>query len=381
MRVRTPVVAMGSVILAASVAVALDRGVLGGAGPAESPDSSPAPFLLGWTGEVAPPPGLFEPARETGGTAVDPRTGWVYAATAEGRVVCLVSGRVRWDVDVGGPVRAAPALFEEQLVVGTGEGVLVSLNKVTGAFLGRAVLGEELVTTPQVVRGVDETVWAFVGSSGESVFAVDLGLGQKLWRAHRDAPTPFSAHGFATPVVTDSAVYVAFADGFVEARELTTGKQLWEQRISPRDDLVDVDALAFDGVRLFAASSSGGVFAIDPVHGGTLWRGELRGAARLCVDGARLYAVAPGLVRAFRTGDGAKLWSYVSGERMGGTPVVVGDTVMVPEDDGPLRFFSPEQGVLLGQLPVAAASSPAVDGRLAYLLSTSGRVYSLAGVR
>ena len=99
------------------------------------------------------------------------------------------------------------------------------------------------------------------------------------------------------------------------------------------------------------------------------------------VDGARLYAVAPGIVRAFRTGDGAKLWSYATGERMGQTPVVMGDAVLVAEDDGPLRFLSPQTGLLLGQLPVSAASSPAVDGRLAYLLSTSGRVYSLAGAR
>jgi outer membrane protein assembly factor BamB len=381
LRVRSTLLVAGAMCGLSSFARGLEAGVLAGRGPAESVSSAVAPFLMGWTAEVATPPGLFEAARETGGVAVDPRTGWVYVGTAEGRVLCLDAGKVRWDVDAAGPVRAAPALFEEQLVVGTGEGVLVRINKVTGAFLGRAVLGEELVTTPVVVRGVDETVRVFVGSSGESVFAVDLELGQKLWKAHRDAPTPFSAHGFATPVVTEDRVFAAFADGWVEARELTTGKQLWEQRLSPRDDLVDVDALAWDGVRLFAASSAGGVFALDPSHGGTLWRGELRGAGRLQVDGARLYAVAPGLVRAFRTGDGAKLWSYATGERMGQTPVVLGDAVLVAEDDGPLRFLSPQTGLLLGQLPVSAASSPAVDGRLAYLLSTSGRVYSLAGAR
>ncbi|MFM2152284.1 MAG: hypothetical protein RL199_719 [Pseudomonadota bacterium] len=381
MQWRSSLVALGGLCLTASGVRALDGSFLAGRGPAEGSPSSVAPYALGWTAEVAPPPGLLEAARETGGVAVDARTGWVYAGTAEGRLVCLVDGRVRWDVDVAGPVRAAPALFEEQVVVGTGEGVLLTLNKVTGAFLGRTLLGEELVTTPVVVRGVDETVRAFVGSSGESVFAVDLGLGQKLWRAHRDAPTPFSGHGFATPVVTETAVFAGFADGVVEARELTTGKVLWEQKISPRDDLVDVDALAWDGVRLFAASSSGGVFALDPAHGGTVWRGELRGAGRLAVDGARLYAIAPGLVRAFRTGDGAKLWSHVTGERMGATPVVVGNAVAVAEDDGPLRFFSPESGAFLGQLPVPATASPAVNGRLAYLLSTSGRVYSLAGTR
>jgi outer membrane protein assembly factor BamB len=378
---RSSLVALGALSLTGAAPRALDGGVLSGRGPVEGSSAAVAPYALGWTTEVAPPPGLFEGAKETGGVAVDPRTGWVYAGTGEGRLHCLVDGRVRWDVDVGGPVRAAPALFEEQVVVGTAEGVLLTLNKVTGAFVGRTLLGEELVTTPVVARGVDDTVRAFVGSSAESVFAVDIVLGQKLWRAHRDAPTPFSAHGFATPVVTDSVVFAGFADGFVEARELATGKSLWEQKISPRDDLVDVDGLAWDGVRLFAASSSGGVFALDPVHGGTVWRGELRGAGRLAVDGARLYAVAPGLVRAFRTGDGARLWSFATGERMGLTPVVVGDAVAVGEDDGPLRFFSPATGAFVGQLPVSATSSPAVEGRLAYLLSTSGRVYSLAGTR
>jgi len=327
------------------------------------------------------PSGLLRTPQETGGVAVDGRTGWVYVGTSEGRVLCLVEGRVRWDVDVGGPVRASPTLFEERLVVGTGEGVLVSLNKVTGERLGRVLLAEELVTRPVVARGEDGIARAFVGSSGESLFAVDVELGQKLWRAHRDAPTPFSAHGFAAPVLLGDVVFAGFADGVVEAREVATGKVPWERRLSPSGDLVDVDGLATDGVRLFAASASGGLFALDPSTGGTRWREPMRGAGRVSVDGARVFVSGPGMVRAFRTGDGVPLWSVVTGERMNGSPVVAGEAVAAAEDDGPVRLFDPASGRAIGQLPVAAADAPATLGRAMFLLSNSGRVYSLAIVR
>lgn len=380
-------IAAASVGLVCAVAFASpdepSPGILSGMGPSAPATPLSRPYILGWEAAVSSAPGLLRSAYEPGGVAVDPRTGWVYAATREGRLVCLEGGVRRWDVDLGGSLFAAPAVFEDSVVAGTGEGVLVVLNKVTGERRGRAVLGEELVTAPVIVRPAKGAPRAYVGSSADTLFAVDLDLGQRLWRAHRDAPTPFSVHGFAKPVVTPEAVYVAFADGWVEARSAVDGQLRWEKKLSPPGDLIDVDALGTNGQLLFAASASGGVYALELATGAIVWRQPMPGAGRLKVDGASVFAVAPGVIRSLRAGDGKLVWAASFGTRMGTTPVVAEGLVVVAEEDGPMFFFDERAGTPLASFGTGAGfeTGPACSGRVLYALSNGGRVYSLSLIR
>jgi outer membrane protein assembly factor BamB len=374
----------GALVAAPALAQSFDRGgFLAGEGPSSFAPPVERPFMLGWEAAVSHPPGLLKTAYEPGGVAADPRTGWVYVATRDGRVVCLDGGRTRWEVEVGGALKAAPAVFEESVVVGTGQGVLAVLNKVTGERRSRAVLGEALVTTPLVVRAEDGKARAYVGSTADSVFAVDLELGQKLWRAHRDPPAPFSVTGFARPVLAAGALYLAFADGWVEARDPVSGQLRWDKRLSPAGGLSDVDALATNGQLRFAASASGGVYGLSLESGAIAWRTPMPGAGRLQVDGAMVYAIAPGLVRGLRAGDGRTVWSTRFGARMASTPMVVEHLVVVAEDDGALCFVDDRTGAPVGRFETGAGfeTSPARNGRVLYALSNGGRVYSMSIVR
>ena len=379
---------MLAALLAASVsslasASVVEQGLLGGQGPESFAPSGAAPYMLGWEAEVSRPPGLLKTGYEPGGLAVDPRTGWVYVATRDGRVVCLDGGTRRWEVEVATRLTAAPTVFEESVLVGTGQGVLVVLNKVSGERRSRAVLGEAIVTAPLVESLPSGGARVYVGTVADSVYAVDLALGQKLWRAHRDAPSPFSMHGFARPVLVNGAIHLAYADGYVEARDPAKGTLKWERKLSPAGDLIDVDALATNGQLLFAASASGGVYALSLENGSIEWRAPLAGAGRLKVDGAMIYAVTPGVLHALRAGDGKAVWRGDFGSRMASTPTVIEHLVVVAEDDGPLFFFDDRTGAPQGVFRTGAGgeTSPATTGRVLFALSNGGRVYSMSIVR
>lgn len=360
-----------------------DGSLLTGDGPRTTAVPIARPYFLGWDAEVTHPAGILRTSLEPGGVAVDPRSGWVYASTRDGRVVCLDGGVQKWEVEVGGALLAAPTVWEDSVIVGTGEGVLAVLNKVSGERRARAILGEELVTSPVVVRTKDGPVRAYVGSSQDSLFAVDLELGQKLWRAHRDQPAPFTIRGFARPVVTEKAVFAGFADGYLEALDPATGQVKWEKKLSPPGDLVDVDALATNDQLLFAASYSGGVYGLDPATGTIAWRTPMSGAGRLRVDGANVVAVAPGVVQSLRTGDGKIVWKFTFGTRMAATPAVSEHLVAVSEDDGPIYFLDSHSGAPMGLFRSGSGfdSPPAIGGRILVALSNGGRVYSMSLVR
>lgn len=354
------------------------RSILGGGGPTTTGTPRSQPYILGWSTAVSPPPGVLQNSVQSGGVAVDARTRWVYAATHDGEVVCIVDGVVKWKTSVGGAVFAPPTLHRELVVVPTAEGVLFTLNAVTGAVVSRAILGEELLTKPRIVETFQRVI-ALVGSSAETLFAVDLEYGQKLWQSHRDPPGGFSLRGFARPVVHEGAVFAGFADGWVQSLDLETGEMRWERQLSPSGDQVDVDALATDGVRLYAASASGGVYAMNPADGTILWRTALATPVTLALDGSTLYVGAPGELHALRSFDGKRGWTVTFGR---GAPLdlqVSEGLVVFAELDGPMFFVDKRTGNPEGSFAPGDGfgAPPAVSGNVVYALSNGGRVYSM----
>lgn len=356
----------------------LSRNILGGGGPTSTAAPRSQPYIPGWSVPVAPPSGLLETPEQSGGVAVDARTRWVYAGTDDGEVVCIVDGKIRWRTAVGSAVSAPPTLHRELLVVPTREGVLVSLNAVTGAIFSRAILGEELITRPKIVETLKHVV-ALVGSSAETLFAVELDRGQKLWSAQRESPGGFSLRGFARPVVLDGVVFAGFADGWVQALDFDTGAVRWERQLSPSADQVDVDALASDGVRLYAASASGGVYALSLDQGTVLWRTPVSTPVSLALHGSTLYVGAPGQVLALRSFDGRPGWRFSFGEGGPSELHISEGLVIFSELDGPLYFVDARSGRPEGLFSPGDgfASPPAVAGNALFALSNGGRVYSL----
>lgn len=338
------------------------------------------PYFVTFSYEATPRRGLLTQRREPGGVVTDPRTGWVYVATRQGRVICLAEGEERWSVDAGGEFLAPPEVFEESLVVGNDEGVVFVFNKVTGELRTRALLGEELITQPVVVRLEDGPPIAYFGSSADSLFAVDIDLGERLWRAHRDPPAGFTIRGFARPVLGEGILFLGFADGFIEARDPISGLVQWERRVSPPGDQIDVDALAWDEGVLYAASYSGGVYALSPANGETLWRTPLPGAARLKTAAGRIFAVSPGEVVGLRPERGDIAWRFRFDDlRIGTDPVVLAGLLVIAQEEGALYFLDARTGAPEGIFTTGAgfSSPPAGTGAALYALSNGGRLYGM----
>jgi outer membrane protein assembly factor BamB len=59
-------------------------------------------------------------------------------------------------------------------------------------------------------------------------------------------------------------------------------------------------------------------------------------------------------------------------------PVLAGGRLVVASSDGALRFFSPTDGSLVGQvgLPDGAASAPVIVGGVIYVVSTKGQLHA-----
>jgi outer membrane protein assembly factor BamB len=361
----------------------LDQNILTAVGPLSNGVPLNRPYFLGWSLQITPNSGLLSDIlklpREPGGVGADPSSGRAYVGSRDGRLVCVEGGRIVWSIDIGGELLAPAKVYKDVVIAATAEGVVYVVNKVTGQRRARSILGEELITQPVVLDDGAGHVHAFVGSSAESLFAINVDDGLKLWRVHRDAPSGFTIYGFARPVVTPTAVYAGFADGVLEALDPATGATRWEKRLSPPGDMLDVDALAYNNVTLFATSYSGGVFALDPKSGNVLWQKKVPQVNRLLTDGQNVYAGGPGQWTALRGDDGFVLWRHPFADGRAQTLGVLTDRLLVfAPEDGPMLFVDKRTGASRGQLPVGDgfSSPPAMVGNVMFAFSNYGRVYS-----
>ena len=121
-----------------------------------------------------------------------------FGDTVEGKVLALAAatGEERWRYYTEGPVRFAPAAWEDRLFVASDDGFLHCLRRSDGALLwkrrggvdGRRVLGNERLISRWPVRGgpvvVDDVVYSSAGiwpSDGIFVTARDVRTGDVRW--------------------------------------------------------------------------------------------------------------------------------------------------------------------------------------------------------
>jgi outer membrane protein assembly factor BamB len=344
------------------------------------PDRAPLvdpPFFVGEMQHIVPQDKLPFSPTETATPVLDSAQTRLYVGTRDGKVRCRFRGKTAWIFQTGGAVLAAPLIEGETLYVAGGDGIVYALNRFTGAARWQADVHEELTTTPAATEGR-----LLVMSSEQSVTALDLKDGKRVWKFHRDAPGGFTIRGDAQPRAAHGSVYAAFADGTVAALQPQNGVAKWTRQVSGAGDYLDVDSIdAPEGdSRVYVASAKAGIVALDASTGEPAWTYALAGANHVLVEGSRVLGGGRGELVALDRANGAKLWSLqLKGDRYPTQPVAVHGLVLVAQDRGPLMGVDLQTGEARGAFdPGSGFSQPvfALPG-VAYIVSNGGALYSL----
>ena len=363
-------------ILLALLAFSFTPGEHGLRPPFRPPPTDP-PFYVGDMQYLVPQEKLPFAPLETATPVLDSAQTRLYAGTRDGKVRCQFRGRTSWTYQIGGAVLASPLVQSETLYVPGGDGVLYALNRFTGALRWLAELHEELTTQPAVTEGR-----LLVMSSEQSVTALDLKDGKRLWKFHRDPPGSFTIRGDAQPRVANGSVFVAFADGTVAALQPENGVAKWTRQVSGSGDYLDVDWIeAPEGdEHLYVASAKAGIVALDGRTGEPIWTFPLPGANHVLVSGPRVIGGGQGQLVAVDRTNGKKLWTLQLGrDRYPTQPVASRGLVIVAKDRGPLFGVDLETGEARGAFdPGSGLSQPAfVLPGVAYIVSNAGALFSL----
>ncbi len=205
------------------------------------------------------------------------------------------NGDEDWKQSVGDarppePIVGSPVFVPESelVLIGSSDGNLYALDGEEGFELWRFPTGDKIWGTPTMQDGV-----AYFGSLDHSVYAVtvDRESAQLLWRF------PVNGGVSAAPVVADGRVYVGAFDSIFYAVDAQSGEEVWR----------------FDGSRKW------------------FW------GAAVATEDTVYVAALDGILYALDAADGEPRWQLNTEEPIIGSPVIVGEWIVIGPLDGRVR--------------------------------------------
>ena len=189
-----------------------------------------------------------------------------------------------------------------------------------------------------------------------------------------------------TPAIDQDLIFVASADGDVEAVTLDKGKTVWD---------VELDQLLVGGVGVGAniimlGTASGEVIVLNKDDGSVLWTVEVGGEVLAApqTNGSQVFVQTfDGQMLALDINDGKRLWSYrntvpILSLRGTSTPLMLRDSIIAGFANGRVISFEMETGSVRWNTRVAVAKGDSeieriidVDGSL---LENNGLIYAVS---
>jgi outer membrane protein assembly factor BamB len=156
------------------------------------------------------------PAAEAGTVVFGADDGWLTALNAE-------TGALRWRVDTGSPLTAAPLVRDGIIYIGNRQGSVVAVERETGAVLWRCATG-----APVVANAVPAGDLVVVGTLAGKAFGIRTKDGSTAWVT--DLGGPVSAGG----AVAGTTVYVGTLKKQIFALNAPDGTVVWRDSLDGR---------------------------------------------------------------------------------------------------------------------------------------------------
>lgn len=308
--------------------------------------------------------------------------GRVYVANSDGEVVALnlANGDRVWHVDTDERLISGPTVIDGTLLIGSRNGEVLALSADNGSKDWTADLSSEVIAAP---AGTADVVVARTVDG--HVAALDMSSGDRLWTIEGNVPN-LTMRGNASPVIDGGTVYVGMDSGKVQALDLATGEQRWEQTValpdgrSELDRIVDVDANPLiENDTIYAISAGDSLVAMNESGGQIRWKDQIASENNLAVDGSHVYATdMNSVVHGVSKANGEAVWKQDALEyRKLSAPAVVDGHVLVGDFEGYLHWLSPGDGSIEGRgrpFGEAIRAQPVVVGDRAIVLGAGGEV-------
>ena len=322
--------------------------------------------------------------------------GRVYAMDGSAQVGAYdaATGDRIWQVDLkpederGTSFGGGVAFWNDRLYASTGYAQVLALDPADGKIIWKSNVGAPVRSGPTVSDGR-----VFVVTVDNQLVVLAADDGRRLW-VHNGIPETASLLGSASPAVEGEVVVVAYSSGELYALTVETGRPLWSDNLASTISLDAVSTLAdirgwpvIDRGRVYAASHSGRMAAIDLRSGERAWEQELGSTHSLWVAGDYVYVLSNNNeLFCLTRNEGKVRWvrllpSYENAKKRKDPmtwagPVLGGDRLIVLSSDGGALSISPYTGEPLGrdELSSGGYHAPVIADNSLYVLTADAEL-------
>ena len=330
----------------------------------------------------------------------------VYFGSGDGRLYAadLATGREIWHFDVGAAVDGSPAVDATAVYVTSRNRRLAAVDRATGRQKWTLSFAEDLPFTWGYEVFLSSPALAgdslYVGAGDGGVYRVRAVDGKVVWRF------PTGGRVRSSPAVADGVVYAGSFDGVLYAIDTRSGKLRW--KYATEGASIDCDKWGFDrrsinsspavadGIVTFG-SRDAHQYALDAASGRLLWRighpvaftadhAELAWCeGSPAIDGGVSYVGSSDghFINAMDLRTGHEIWRHATPQRVIGSPAIAGAVVVAGVEDGTVVALDRKDGNRVWSFPTRARvySSPAISGSTVLVGSADGALYALSDRR
>lgn len=295
----------------------------------------------------------------------------VYTIDAEGvvRAFNLVNGDDVWEKKLKPTNKKAKnnsmsgagiALRDNKLFVTTGFGQVFALDKTTGEVIWNHNVEKPIRIAPTVDGDL-----VIVQTLDNAIFALNSATGKELWKdkLEEEATTMI---GGAAPAYSAGKDFVlaGFSNGQIQAYKASTGTPLWSEWVissSSTESISDITAIKanpiIDDNVAYIVGYNGPLVAIDIRTGAKIWQREISSSSQPWLAGNFLFVLTEDSdLVAINKQDGKIVWTTIipfadDDEKSGvftSGPILANDALLITSSNGKLFSVSPYNGRIMG---------------------------------
>ena len=247
--------------------------------------------------------------------------------------------KVVWDFETLGQISGSPNLIGDQLLVGSYDGCMYTLDNKTGRKKGQFQTGYYINGTAAVWKN-----YIMFGGCDAWVRVVDIATGVMTDSLELDSYVP------ASPAILDGVACACDYNGNVYEMTLEDGniashrKLLASSEDNEGQDGGVVSMPTLTRTDVYILSGDRYISCINRATGQVRWRKMLRGMTGECsplvAHDKVLVCTKDGHVSIFDCKDGTELWHYEAGEQIIASPAIIGDRFFILTSRGTLMCFN-----------------------------------------
>lgn len=221
--------------------------------------------------------GFKETKSRASGLAVDENT--LFATTGFGGVFAMnvETGAPKWRKVMDAPIRIAPAVTKNMLLIQTVDNKIYALDKTNGKEIWKFGVAQEdtvLAGGAAPAYAAEDNV-VIAGFSNGEIVVLNAAVGTPLWSAmlvaknQVNSSTEINTIG-AYPIVQEGMIYAISNSNSMQALDMRTGEKLWEKEIGSMQDML------MAGDYLFVISNRNILYAVEKYSGETAWALDIK---------------------------------------------------------------------------------------------------------